>query len=498
MYAQVEKPKEKKSRAIANSFAQKKSRGKQGYRFVDNRPEVITQRTTQEMINSSPQASQQGTSMDRELPFVKSQGSRQNSINKGREDVKQLICIEKKSWTEVSDNDYFPDTHIFTEHFDTVAEYEELIKNNGAELGKDLVGKIRKECKTRYDEAQEQHWYQTAKHLGFDVEGVITEKDFNISNSKWSRTLVEDELFFHGTRRAPEETLGSLDGQTQGTGFVAEDLRNERANGSQTVPPVKWRTAFDDINLKSAVCLAKDVRGSAFFPLTGEVTDEQRQLDDQKPIYLYAIRVKTGDKVVDTYGAQSSLEEYERAQQDDPVTDLDRLKYDPGYEIDEGANADCRWQFQEHAVSEVTPDQIVGVWRVERTRFIETNLEGGERAGVRFRIHEESDFAPIVKPSKGSEKVAQKAKEIVSQYQQFYPTNPQHYLSYMGIVRDMVEGGAKPKSFDEARAAVKPVTPDVTNLKSPGEREDDQRNWQWPTPSEAMARGLYDKKRRSK
>lgn len=41
MYAQVEKPKENKSRPVANSVAQKKSSGKQGFGFVDNRPEYI-------------------------------------------------------------------------------------------------------------------------------------------------------------------------------------------------------------------------------------------------------------------------------------------------------------------------------------------------------------------------------------------------------------------------------------------------------------------------
>jgi len=44
MYEQVEKPKENKSKAVVNSVAQKKSNGKQGFGFVDNRPESITQR----------------------------------------------------------------------------------------------------------------------------------------------------------------------------------------------------------------------------------------------------------------------------------------------------------------------------------------------------------------------------------------------------------------------------------------------------------------------
>ncbi|MCL1124137.1 hypothetical protein [Shewanella surugensis] len=44
MYAQVEKPKENKSRTVANTVVQKKGNGKQGIGFVVNRPEFIAQR----------------------------------------------------------------------------------------------------------------------------------------------------------------------------------------------------------------------------------------------------------------------------------------------------------------------------------------------------------------------------------------------------------------------------------------------------------------------
>ena len=44
MYEQVEKPKENKSRAVANLVSQKKSSGKQGVGFVDNRPKTTIQK----------------------------------------------------------------------------------------------------------------------------------------------------------------------------------------------------------------------------------------------------------------------------------------------------------------------------------------------------------------------------------------------------------------------------------------------------------------------
>lgn len=51
MYEQVEKPKENKSRAVANSVTQKKSNVNQSFGFVDNRPEAIVQRKVQELAD---------------------------------------------------------------------------------------------------------------------------------------------------------------------------------------------------------------------------------------------------------------------------------------------------------------------------------------------------------------------------------------------------------------------------------------------------------------
>jgi len=53
MYAQIEKPKENKSRAVANSVAQKKSNGKQGFGFVDNCAEKIECNKVQKLANYS-------------------------------------------------------------------------------------------------------------------------------------------------------------------------------------------------------------------------------------------------------------------------------------------------------------------------------------------------------------------------------------------------------------------------------------------------------------
>lgn len=58
MYTQVEKTKENKSRATANSAVQKKNNVKQSVGFVDNRPEAIAQRKLQVAINNYHQIKQ--------------------------------------------------------------------------------------------------------------------------------------------------------------------------------------------------------------------------------------------------------------------------------------------------------------------------------------------------------------------------------------------------------------------------------------------------------
>ena len=48
MYEQIEKPKEKKSRAVASAVAQKKNDCNSTFQFVDNRPQILVQRQIQD------------------------------------------------------------------------------------------------------------------------------------------------------------------------------------------------------------------------------------------------------------------------------------------------------------------------------------------------------------------------------------------------------------------------------------------------------------------
>jgi len=53
MYAQEDKTKGNESKVVANSVGQKKSNVKQGFGFVDNRPEAVAQRTLHEKMDKS-------------------------------------------------------------------------------------------------------------------------------------------------------------------------------------------------------------------------------------------------------------------------------------------------------------------------------------------------------------------------------------------------------------------------------------------------------------
>lgn len=66
MYAPIDKSKDHKSGAAANTVAQNQSVGKQGIRFIDQRPELTAQRRLQSIINKKTiQQMSDGTDFDR-------------------------------------------------------------------------------------------------------------------------------------------------------------------------------------------------------------------------------------------------------------------------------------------------------------------------------------------------------------------------------------------------------------------------------------------------
>jgi hypothetical protein len=64
MHTHADKTQENKSQSVANTVPQKQNGGETTFQFVDNRPEAVTQRKSQEIANNSPQVSQLRASQD--------------------------------------------------------------------------------------------------------------------------------------------------------------------------------------------------------------------------------------------------------------------------------------------------------------------------------------------------------------------------------------------------------------------------------------------------
>ncbi len=110
MYAQVERTKEntasadrRKTRAIANSVAQKKSNAKQGFWFVDNRPESIAQRKMQSQISNS--SSQTSRKKKNNLPLQNKSIATTNTIQRRWGPVANIALTGGGNYSvEASDN----------------------------------------------------------------------------------------------------------------------------------------------------------------------------------------------------------------------------------------------------------------------------------------------------------------------------------------------------------------------------------------------------------
>ncbi|NEQ40512.1 MAG: hypothetical protein F6K40_31495 [Okeania sp. SIO3I5] len=116
MYAQVEKTKENKTRAVANSVAQKKSNVKQGFGFVDNRLHKIHIGALQRNLNTTP--------MESMLTASKSRTTSYNSRFRMKQHVAQLVkadeLVKNNCYTYKGKKGYYRDvntmeTYIFTE-----------------------------------------------------------------------------------------------------------------------------------------------------------------------------------------------------------------------------------------------------------------------------------------------------------------------------------------------------------------------------------------------
>lgn len=273
--------------------------------------------------------------------------------------------------------------------------------------------------------------------IAYKIMSTEGSSNTNVFEEKYDKP----ELFWRGDNRGPDEVFK--------TGFTTKNERDGKTKPGKN--QIIWREggATDDILPASAVCLAKDIRGSAFFPLTGEPN-----------FYIYAV-AKTN--VVNTFEAQKMNEKSETEQSD--FKRKERYVYDPEYSDEK--NASAVWQFKEYAAHRVKPTEMLACFEVER-RTIVPPQEGEDVAiaGIQFRLKYVED-APIHRLSNPCQKELKKdlykllkeAKRIAEGYADFYPENDK-FLSYMGIVAPLRENDP-PTRLGEAKEKMKQIQPIV-------------------------------------
>jgi hypothetical protein len=228
-------------------------------------------------------------------------------------------------------------------------------------------------------------------------------------------------VFWRGDTRGP--------GQVFQTGFSSRYVRDGKGR------EIVWRAGVDDIVPASAVCLARDIRGAAFFPYP--------ELDDDAIAdshYLYALVVPFA---ACTHAMQKVVERVETGANDwrDPA----RFAYDPTW--DDSDNTSCVWQFAEYAVHEVKPWQILASWKMDRMYLVKDTDDERGQAGIRFRLHGEQRNLACNRPG-----ALASAQVIARAYYREYPRKYPHFLSYWGIVEAMkIPAASKAEAARTAR-----------------------------------------------
>jgi hypothetical protein len=265
----------------------------------------------------------------------------------------------------------------------------------------------------------------------------VTGGDYYVGRYDVSTTSV---IFWRGDTRAPSEVFK--------TGFSSRHVRDGRGR------EIVWRAGVDDIVPASAVCMARDIRGAAFFPCPDGDTDD---VDDSP--YLYAMVVPFAASI---YRIRQTVEKAETGA--NHWRDPKRFHYDPtGHNR---ATASCVWQFAEYAVHEVEPSQILGGWQFDRKFLVRMKDEERGQAGIRFRVR----GAMHKNPRCLNVKAQARAKEIAERYGQEYPARPHAFLSYWGVVR---ASKAPVSSRQEAEQTVTQIERILTDSDEDWSRRDD-------------------------
>jgi len=276
-------------------------------------------------------------------------------------------------------------------------------------LGLDVVPPaLRAEFDRRYDVTRDSSYLISGLALALSAEGSV---------GPYDDTFPGGEIFWRGDDRPPS--------RVHSTGFSAKVTRDLGRQSNVII----YRTGADDIVPASGVCIAKDIRGGAFFPFS------------RGPAYLYAVVM---DSAANTFRAQRKADRVESGRADWRIPE--RFVYDPNEE--DADEASTVWEYREHVTHRIEAAQIVGAWELRRELLVSEGKGEEIKAGMRFAL-----VGTNVWPRSWSSPRAvtrrEKAELVASAYKMTYPREPGHYLSYQGIVRKIKAGS--PRSMSDAR-----------------------------------------------
>ncbi|MEN9581910.1 MAG: hypothetical protein RJA70_4919 [Pseudomonadota bacterium] len=247
-----------------------------------------------------------------------------------------------------------------------------------------------------------------------DDNDVVLSRDVLSSQGSFDSQLDGGTIFWRGERIGPTELNQYTKKSASKIGLYSENYWERRD------PNLIFRFSEDDVVHASAVCIARDVRGAAFFPMGTESLT-----------YVYAVSPQAATC---TFTAQKIVDAVERGVSLPSINHSDwktarAWKYDPMQEDHE--NMSCVWQFEEWALPHIPKKDIVGCWEVER-KVLVSSQGGGEaqlsQAGIKFKFRTKNIWFGT------KHEQFDAAAKVVDAFSKWYPSKPNAWLSYQGLI----------------------------------------------------------------
>jgi hypothetical protein len=219
-------------------------------------------------------------------------------------------------------------------------------------------------------------WLPALPDLALALSNLVSEKKTSLPPSAYDnfQAITEEGLSWWQKREFRQHVYKHWNGikriAWRGDDRAPDKIMDEGCMGfqprvSSTVP--LWRPADGkwDVDTDTTVCVARDIRGSAFFPL-----------NDHTNTYVYCVLVKEG---WNTYYLQKKVAEADK--------ELKKATKEKKKVTESQPYKDEVWMFHEKCAQHIAPEDVIAAFKIER-QFHRTDLDPAPLAGIRFRLGE--------------------------------------------------------------------------------------------------------------